>query len=214
MIVTVEPGLTIEDIAFERSGDDRTPGLHLSDIIKSIMVDIDPKTYASNTPMNMNSVEVGFAFERMLERAFVDRRIDVIRPGEIVLDGVILSPDGINTGDDPMVLEEFKSTKKSCRETPWPCDLHTDVMPDCRYCSQEFGPKFLSWLLQIKSYCHALGLVNARLRALFLDGDYGANRMPLLRTWHFKFTERELAEHWRYMMRQARSKGLLAKEAA
>lgn len=213
MIVTCEPGITIESMALHKSGEDRSPGLHLSDVIKSIMVDIDPKTYASGKPMNMASVEVGFSFEVMLEQAFVARRMDIVRIGEVEKDGILMSPDGLDAGDPP-TLEEFKSTKKSCRETPWPCDLHADIHEDCRYCRKEFGPKFLSWLLQIKSYCYALGVTHARLRALFLDGDYGENRMPLLRTWGMVFTQRELDEHWRYILRQARSKGLLPKEAA
>ncbi len=216
MKVTCLHDLTLADLALARSGEDRTPGLHLSDIIKAIMKKIDPKTYDNDTPMDPNVIEPGFAFEVALERAFNVRRMDILRIGEVEKDGVIMSPDGVDFGDPP-TLEEFKFTKKSAKDTPWPCGMHAQPREDCNYCTTEFGPKFYVYLLQIKAYCYALGLRHARLRVMFVNGNYssGANfTPPEFRNWAFEFTEEELAKHWAYMLREAEIAGLRQKEAA
>lgn len=179
--------LGIHDLLFV-PGVPRTPGLHLSDILKSIMASVDPHTYASGKPLDMLRIECGFSFERALEEGFQSRREDIIRPGEIVKDGVICSPDGIYLPE--MRVEEFKLTWKSSAEAP-------------------LGPKFLVWRLQIMAYCYVLQMFQARLVALFVNGDYRHGYAPELRAWLLTFDATDLAHNWNYLLRHAREKGML-----
>lgn len=179
---------TIDSLTFEASPE-RTPGLHLSQILKSICAELDPKRF-SGGPLDFNKIETGFTFERVLETAFQSRRENIFRPGEIELDGVLMSPDGLDASDPAgLVLEEFKCTWMSDREAP-------------------HSTKFWHWLAQMKAYCYALGTTRARLRALFVNGNY-KNSGPTYHVWDVRFTETELDENWRMVVGHARMKGWL-----
>ena len=189
---------TIESLVFAGQPE-RTPGLHVSQIIKSICVEIDPKRFTQeNERLPWERFETGFTFERVLEVALQSRRAEIFRPGEVEQDGIILSPDGIDpdgsvfsfaTLNDPYILEEFKFTWMSVREAP----QHS---------------KFLHWFWQMKAYCHVLGTPRARLRALFVNGDYKGSG-PLYRVWDIQFTEQELLDNWQMLVQHARAKGWL-----
>lgn len=235
MIITALPD-TIDSLQFE-AGPERSAGLHFSQIRESILEEITPKRRKRLTRSEQaqpateqrgegesergylfhNYVEGGFTFERALEQALVSR-LDgsVIRPGEVIVDGIACSPDGISCVD--CALEEYKFTWKSCAETPWPCVEHAIVAPDgrrygaphpaCPRCIRDFGPKFWGWIIQLKAYCYVLEIKTARLRAFFVNGDYKA-KTPEYRVWHFEFTEEELQQTWRLLVVHARSKGWL-----
>lgn len=178
---------TIDQLAFE-AGPERTPGLHLSDILTDIARDLDPRRYKDG-PLDMVKIESGFTFERVLETAFLSRRVDIVRPGEIEEDGILMSPDGIDMSEPDWVLEEFKFTWMSDRDAP-------------------HAQKFAKWLWQMKSYCRALRILRARLRALFANGDYRGSG-PTYKVWEFRFTPEELDENWRMVIGHARMKGML-----
>lgn len=193
---------TIEQLVFEASPE-RTPGLHVSQIIKSICVELDPKRFSQeNERLPWERFETGFTFERVLEMAIQARRANIFRPGEIEKDGIIMSPDGIdldstaflfNTifipGWDDCVLEEYKFTWMSSNEAPT-------------------ASKFLHWFWQMKAYCYALQTLRARLRVMFVNGDYRGSG-PQYRVWDVLFTEAELIDNWQMLLGQARAKGWL-----
>jgi hypothetical protein len=193
---------TIESLVFE-AAPQRTPGLHVSQIIKSICIDIDPKRFTQeNERLPWERFESGFTFERVLEVALQSRRADIFRPGEVEKDGIILSPDGIDAAGDEFsfaatwvpgyvdwVLEEYKFTWMSSREAP-------------------DAAKFIHWFWQMKAYCYALETLRARLRVLFVNGDYQGSG-PQYKVWDIQFTERELIENWNMLLGQARAKGWL-----
>lgn len=193
MQITLRPDRTIEALQFEASPD-RSYGLHLSTILRSIMCDLDPATYKQGGDFDWNRMQTGFAFERVLEQAFVSRREDIVRPGEFVLDGIACSPDGIDV--NTWVLEEFKATWRSSREAP-------------------HGKKFWPWIVQMKCYCHVIEVTtkiptdDARLRALFINGDYQNGYQPQYFEWDIKFSKREKAEAWNMVLSHARAKGML-----
>lgn len=187
MHITEVPDCTIESITLEASPP-RSEGLHLSTVIRSILADLDPKTYGPDSAPDWNRFEMGFTFERVLEHAFATRREDIVRPGEFVLDGIAMSPDGIAV--DAWRLEEFKLTWKSMREAP-------------------HGRKFWPWIVQMKAYCKGIGAQHARLRALFVNGDYRDGYQPQFRAWDFEFSAREIDENWDMVVNHARAKGLL-----
>jgi hypothetical protein len=199
---------TIDSLAFE-SGPPRSPGLHFSDIRESILKDITPKKRAkrftrsespeatneqrgegesdARGPLFHNYIQGGFTFEHALERSLVERRAGIFRPGEIVKDGIAMSPDGICIDD--WTLEEFKFTWKSSNGAPE-------------------DPKFWGWIIQMKAYCHALEINRARLRAFFVNGDYKA-KTPEYKVWQFVFTDEELHENWQMIVQHAKQKGWL-----
>lgn len=178
---------SIETLTFEASPH-RTPGLHLSQIIKSICIEMDPKRFKhQDGPLPWDRFEAGFSFERVLEMAFQSRRDGIFRPGEIERDGIICSPDGIDPTD--WRLEEFKFTWMSSYDAP----EHA---------------KFRHWLWQMQAYCYVLGTTRSRLRAFFVNGNYRGHQ-PEYRVWNIDFTEEELDQNWRMLKKHARDKGLL-----
>lgn len=188
----------------------RTPGLHLSDIYKSVMMEIAPDRFdkrdKDGQPIPPNDVdfETGFACEEMIARGLSLRHPGLWRPGEVVHhpDGartsIIGSPDGVDTEPLPWQLVEYKSTKMSARQPI------TD-------------PKFYHYFLQIKGYLYmlnaeyGLGMHTAALFVCFICGDYsqGPASPAQILGWRFTFTEKELIDNFALLMRQARKKGML-----
>ncbi len=221
MICTPLTTHTVESLKTHKTGEDRSPGLHLSDVIKSVMQDLNPKTYGKAGSVQtfdtttLTRFEAGFTFEEMMEHAFAARRVDVARVGEVELDGIAGSPDGINVTEDPGIVVETKFTWKSMRGTPWPCEEHTEPMRWCESCGpQEWDSKHLAWLLQMQGYCKMLNLHRAQLWALFVNGSYSPAGSPVLRVWQFEWTQGELDATWAMFLRQAREKGLLKARSA
>ena len=206
--------LTLDSLCLGQSGELRTPGCHLSDIIRTFQQDTDSKTYgAPGSPFLPDSTtllrfEAGFTFERVLEMAFASRRMDVVRIGEVEKDGVIGSPDGVDVSGDEPCLSEFKWTWRSTRGTPWPCADHAIITPGCDQCVHEWAPKHMWYIWQMRSYAHMLGVTRGVLRVLFVNGAY-QNYSPELRGWEFQWTDEELAQHWHQILKQAKEKGLL-----
>lgn len=182
---------TIESLTFE-AGPPRTPGLHVSEVIQSMLRDLDGKRYGSDDTDQDKArraiyFEEGFAFERVMEQAFAARRIDILRPGELEMDGILLSPDGVSLDDG--ADDEIKYTRKSMPDTP-------------------LGPKFWGWMTQFKAYCRALETDRVRVRGLFVNGDYKHGKVPDYRAWEIRFTKQEIEQNWGAILRHAEEKGM------
>lgn len=179
----------------------RSPGLHVSAIISDMMAKAFPEKYGTDQgdQLRENYQETGFAFEDVLGKAFAERQQVTFRPGEIVRDGVICSPDGITVGKlytpgagtlHTMYGNEFKCTWKSMRGF----DL--------------YAPKFLYWLYQIKAYAHVLDLREWELCVLFLNGDWKPP-VPHVKRYFLTFEPHEPAEAWQQLLAHARHEGML-----
>lgn len=170
------------------AGPPRTPGLHLSQIIRSICDAMEPGKYSG--PINPLYTDPGFTFERVLETAWVNRHAgEIFRPGEIELDGVICSPDYIDLSVPDGELVESKMTEMSMKGCPT-------------------EGKFRKWLWQIGAYCHVCSLGQARLHVLWLRGDYAKVRRAYTVdriVWEPGETERI----WKLLTDHARQKGWL-----
>lgn len=198
MQLTALPPVTLRDlVAANEQSATRTPGLHLTDIVRAILQRLDPKRFAKDFPTGAseNWQEAGFIWEDVLTRALA-ARIDHdgeqrFRPGEITRDGIIGSPDGVCLAPDGMVrVEEYKCTWKSARSF----DL--------------YDKKYLWWLLQIQGYCAMLDTTEADLHVLHINGDY-TGYIPQVSAWRLVFTPRELAEQWQSFLNTAKREGLL-----
>lgn len=171
------------------AGPPRTPGLHLSTIIRSICASLEPGKYAPG-PVNPLYTEPGFTFERVMEHAWTTRRTDIVRPGEFERDGILCSPDGIEFEGGEGILSEIKFT-----------DMSSEGFP--------LAPKFRKWVWQMGAYCYVLELGRARLYPFFARGDYKKARrqyLPIEIRWESGETERI----WALLVGHAREKGWLS----
>jgi hypothetical protein len=126
----------------------RSPGLHLSSIIRSLMTTLNLQKKAAGWDMDV-AAGVGLLWEELLTRAYGDSQ--AFRPGEIAVDGVIMTPDGLSLaqvdGERVLVLEEYKATWRSNKNPPY---------------------TNLAWDWQIKSYMRAVGTLRAVMRILYI----------------------------------------------
>ena len=158
----------------------RAEGLHLGTVIKSLM-DSSGIGYKGNGFSDMQlTAEIGLLWEDMLSK--IMRNKYAARPGQIQVDGIWVSPDGI--GGDPkgevhMVLEEYKATWQSTRRSP----------VDNFY-----------YMAQVKSYCRAIETTVAIMRIFYIMGDYKGSG-PIYRVARIKFTQYELDKNWEMILK-------------
>lgn len=200
----------------------RSPGLHLSTILRDLALRSGVLDAKWDTPMEDRGSElaqIGLAFEDYLAR-YQHPEIE-FHPGELKMDGISMSPDGIQCVDNldlaevlrvdmhSYVLSEFKLTKKSSR----------DFKESLRL--QAKNTKL--WLWQIMSYRHALNqctdYVNnlAKLHVMFVNGNYSRKdedpeANPTYKIFKLYFESEELANNWAMVKSHRdfmRSKGLV-----
>lgn len=161
---------------------ERTPGLHLSQIINSLANESGLDQYQEHTGGPTLRMEFGFLWEDVLTLALKERLPH--RMGEVVLDGIIMSPDGAGW-DGRWELAEYKATWKSSNSNPadnW------------------------RWMTQIRSYCHALSSNVCNMFIFYVNGDY-RNNGPQSYHYRISFTDRELEENWAMIINHATKKG-------
>lgn len=202
------PAVTLSDlVAVNEQSRSRSAGCHVTDIVREIMMRIDPKRYAKDYgDASDNWQQAGFIWEEVLSAVFA-ARADLttrFRPGELTKDGIAGSPDALcyedrltlpSTADSPIrivtdvcVVEEYKCTWKSANNF----DL--------------YDKRFLYWLLQIQAYCYLADTTYARLHVLHINGNY-EGYIPQATSWLLVFPQRELDEQWQSLVNTARSKG-------
>lgn len=164
------------------SGLPRSPGLHLTDVMKEIEIDMGWRKKGWEHDQLYMAAEIGFMWEELLSFVFAERFAH--RIGETSLDGIIGSPDGV--GLDPedenkLILEEYKCTWSSAKRCP---------------------SEVWKYLVQIKSYCHMLNLDTCIMRVLYLMGFYDGQG-PVYRVSRFEFEEEELEMNWQMITQKA-----------
>ncbi|MEA3349626.1 MAG: hypothetical protein U9Q82_03285 [Chloroflexota bacterium] len=119
--------------------------------------------------------EKGWLWEEALSLAFGQKA--AVRPGEVELDGIAGSPDGIDTDGNELIVEEYKCT--AARSSKSPADMWR-------------------WMMQVKGYCKMMGAVKCVFRVLHLEF------VPVYKVWELTFTQGELDENWEAVMNQAK----------
>jgi len=128
--------------------------------------------------------EKGYLWERVLSRSLGKRAPK--RIGEIELDGIILTPDGVTDNGLPpyiIILEEDKCTLTSAAKPV------TDNW---------------KWMMQVKGYCKALSALKCIMRVFYLRGDY-TNGTPSYGVFELIFTQGELDENWQAVLNHAKT---------
>lgn len=156
------------------SGLPRAEGLHLTDIIRYIQDQINPYK-GDGFKDRYLTMEMGFIWEDLLSYVLGERIGK--RLNDLECDGIYANPDGL--GLDPLdgkspVVEEYKCTWRSINKLP------TD------------NPR---WMMQIKSYCHILGVKVAVMHILHIMGDYKGGG-PQSKSYRIEFDQKEIDDNW------------------
>lgn len=174
------------------SGLPRSPGLHLTTIIRDLRDSLGMGKKAEGWDMNI-CADIGFLWEDAFAYAYRDRMDEIYRPNEFVIDGISLSPDGVGvdpeTGDiyDLLVNYEYKCTWRSSKRIP----------------TDDFY-----WDTQFKCYCYGLNTNITILHVFYVMGDYRGSG-PVNRTYRIEYTDQEIETAWGMVKRHAEEKGWL-----
>ncbi len=228
MIITPLP----VTIAYPQSKTPRSPGLHLSSIIRGIASDtgildrlqaetlslvevIGEDWWAGLDEPSRLRIALGLAWEQWYIPTLETEGI-VDHPGEMKLSGIYMTPDaesidvilmketrpGYFEPEYGRAITEVKATFKSVKTV-------TDI-------EQQW-----MWMSQMMGYCKAAESLRAYLHCLCIAGNYKIRRItspfgremglydiePVLLKWQFDFTEYELDRRWDLMVDYAKSKG-------
>jgi hypothetical protein len=184
-LTTFTPRIIREGVPSLLPMDNRSPGLHVSEIINRLCVQLGH--WVPTEGPNLVKFELGNALEHaVVERYALHDPDRYIRPGELVLDDVYGTPDLLDLYDE--AVEECKCTWLS---TKHPVD----------------GTKFWHYWVQIKCYCKMMGWSKGRLHVCFVNGNYrrGDDESgPVYRVWEVEFTQEELDKNWAMILKHGR----------
>lgn len=175
--------------------DTRTPGVHVSDVIRSIAVKIGKlKEYEAEEladievrfPADAQStlrIALGLAWENWIASALPWIEFHF---GEVQLEGIFMTPDGISDviGIDRNThsyLHEFKLTWKSSKR-----DIRDEWY----------------WLSQVMAYLKKMKLRAAVVHIYYVNGNYRGSG-PQRRSYHLVFTQAEIDANWTMIMHEA-----------
>lgn len=190
------------ELGFPGNERPRTPGVHVSKIIKSLALQkgkLDPKWasgevglvevgdsgqqfWDSLDPPSKLRMSMGMAWEEW----YIPQLGDVVKhPGELFLDNVYMTHDGESldivshegTEQYAVAVHEIKLTYKS-----------TNTVGDLR--------REWMWITQTQCYCKALKTNIAYVHALFVCGDYARPIQPQLKCWRVQYDQSELDKTW------------------
>lgn len=179
--------VTVRDLDFgklqlsEEQLGSRTPGIHVSQIIRHIVTTAGLQKENDFTESDLDDFAlVGRLWEQMLADAYYTKpRYE--RIGEIELDGILGSPDAFDF--DEFAIAELKVTWQSSK-------AFTERV------------KFRLYRWQVGAYCHMMGTLRAEITVLHLNGDYSPPK-PCAKVYEVTFTAGELRENWLMLKRGA-----------
>ena len=177
--------ITIDDVQWPSviwdDDEEREEGLHLGEVIKSLMSSSGLGYKGKGfTDMELTA-EIGLLWERILGKVMAEKY--AMRPPQIQVDGIWMSPDGIGPDpreEVPLVVEEYKAAWASIRRSP----------ADNFY-----------YMCQVKAYCYALGTNVAVMRIFHVMGNYKGSG-PMYRVARIVFSDLELKQNWDMMLRE------------
>lgn len=204
---------------------ERTPGMHVSRIIRSIAIESkilkteeaqslsliemgggDDEWWRSLDPVAQLRVAIGMAWEDW----YLSKVPNVVyQPGEMTVEGVYLTPDGESL--DMIVVERYET--------------YVLAIHECKatYKSTKTVGNFESqwmWMAQIKAYCKAAGCRVAYVHVLFLCSDYKYPISPSLgpdkvqpQVWRLEFDQQEIDDNWDLLMTYVHHRQIQEREA-
>lgn len=175
---------------------DRSPGIHLSDIINDLSI---RQGHYSPSPLNMARAQLGNALEwAMIERLMRHEPGRYIRLPEVEKDGVYCTLDLVDRLGDPTRRlrrpNEFKLTWQTLVDDP---DLARGISSDGGVGNKGF------WKYETQACAQALviGAEEAALPVTHMMGDYRKDRAPAYREWLYQWTRMERQRNWDKLLR-------------
>lgn len=174
----------------------RSPGLHLSQLIREIERDLlgDDKRPDDSGSDRAGWFEGGFIFEEMC--AAMLRRTKrgklLIVQKEVEKDGIFMTPDIVDPVDEGVV--DSKMTWKSTRQID-------DIVAG----KTTWDKVWPGYMVQLKAYAHYYGYTKGALVVLFVMGnwkrgpEWSGPSKP--RVFVFRWTEEELKRNWKMVLR-------------
>jgi len=204
---------------------------HISDLIHDFLYDLSggKDTYPDMTDEERRMIfERGFVWEDLLSHAYAGRV--GVRPPEIVVDGVAMSPDGVRGEEIEALMQTFQDTGLwQISKEDW--DDVTDGMErvGAEYKSTKLGlalhkgeieirRKFennQNWMMQAKCYAKGIGSLKGEFHILYVNGNYGhgakdiATRNYVYDIRGYEFTQLEVDQQWKAIINHAKRKGTL-----
>lgn len=175
-------------------GEHRGAGLHLSEVIHYMRVTLGELSDAQTNMGDLWAMH-GFVFELWVGQALTTylsySDVNLVEPGECEVDGILMNPDRLDVGDGK--LWEMKATWKQMKKLIDGGEVNVEGL-------KKF---FWHWLVQVMSYCNALGTRRARIVINFVNGDYTykpPNGGPQFRAIDLEFTAAEIRENWKMIL--------------
>jgi len=160
----------------EQTGKRSTGKPHVTGLIRMMEVGIQETSGKELSDATRMQFEKGWLWEATLSMAFGEKA--AYRPGEIELDGIVGSPDGMSIDDrGECFVEEYKCTA---------------------YSSDKPITEHWRWMAQVKAYCKMVGATKCVFRVLHLSF------VPVYKVWELVFSQRELDENWEALVNQAK----------
>lgn len=170
---------------------ERSPSLHLTQIIHSLAQSIGVQEDSASEEQLQAYASVGFIWEKVVENgmALACESSRYVRPGEVMLDGIIGSPDLLDL-EQSLVIDTKVTFKSSTKLS----DLQRN---------------HFKWIWQLKSYCLMVGWPTAELWILPMCSDWKPPMIaPPVRK-RLQFTQVELRDNWLMITQHAKEKGWL-----
>lgn len=175
---------------------ERSEGVHISQVIQDICT--QRGIYSEQDPSNLPHArwELGKAIERSLILALEQQYpFRYILPGEISFDGILGTPDLLDTWEDE--VPDIKLTDRSSGPTP---EVGEPVPPDHPIYSDKF---WANWT-QVMCYCKMVGWRRGGLYLFHQRGDYRDRRGEVIyHAWRQTFSPHELDERWLMIRKHA-----------
>lgn len=162
----------------------RTPGVHVSGVLKHIGVKLGKLTGEDERDLMPMCIATGIAMEQFIVSLYPDV---IWQPGEVFRDGIVGSPDGKELSHSVLgvpVMHEYKATYKSIRTR------------------QNILDEWL-WMHQIMSYCNMDDdrPELAMLHVWWVCGDYTYPLKPQYWRYLIQFSKDDLQSNWAMMQR-------------
>jgi len=160
----------------------RSPGLHVSEIITSLCLAFGYFEPGGADDLSTTWGQLGFAMEQTIADRYAEHYPGrYVRPGEFQKDSIYLSPDLYDVDEDQP--EELKLSWMTAKNEPG-------------------SPKLWRYEVQLKAYATVLECSTGVLNVTFVNGFYGADPEsgrsfgPVNRRWRYSWSRSELAENW------------------
>lgn len=189
----------------EAMGEGRSPGDHLSDVLKFMrevaglkVSDFDDD---GMTPADKARLMGGFVLEICLEHAF-KRYLTMQLKGvqaEMWADGLFMTRDWVEERPDGDVVWEGKSTERTRRKFDEALELlQSELDSGLPLEDTSLFGEFWGWMMQLMAYCLHSGTTKGNLVVWWKRGNYtwdNAGRADV-RVYPFTFTFEELQRNW------------------